>query len=158
MARTTRSTSGRRPGAGWATGSSWKTWASSGSRTSRSRCGSSGSRRAAGWLALPDDRVAQHADARHLDLDHVTVLHVLGRAVGAHPQHVARIEREVLAHATDELTHAEDRVLDGVGEHLLAVEPDRDAQIVRVQPGDDPRAHRLERIGVLAPPERAVAP
>src|SRR5262245_29605428 len=72
---------------------------------------------AAAGLVLPDDRVAQDADLRHLHLDHVAVLHVLGRAVGAHPQHVAGIERQVLAHPADELPNAEDRVLDGVGEH-----------------------------------------
>jgi hypothetical protein len=67
------------------------------------------------------------------------------------------MEREVLAHAADELPDAEDRVLDGVGEHLPAVEPDRHARVVGVEAGDGPRAHRLEGVGVLAPPELAVA-
>src|SRR5262245_19304823 len=67
------------------------------------------------------------------------------------------MEREVLAHAADELADAEDGVLPDVGEHLLAGEPDGDAEVVGVETGDDPRAHGLEGVGVLAPPEGAVA-
>src|SRR5262249_32152149 len=59
-------------------------------------------------LAFPDHGVAQHADARHLHLHHVAVLHVLGRPVRAHPQHVARVERQVLAHPADEFPDPED--------------------------------------------------
>ena len=66
------------------------------------------------------------------------------------------MERQVLAHPADELADAEDRVLDRVGEHLLAVEPDRHAQVVRVEPGDDPGAHRLEGVRVLPAPEGPV--
>src|SRR5215510_12660663 len=68
----------------------------------------------AAGLPLAYDRVAQDADLRHLHLDDVAVLHVLGGTVGAHPQDVPGIERQVLAHPADELADAEDRILDGV--------------------------------------------
>src|SRR5215510_7431217 len=113
--------------------------------------------RAAHALAFSHHGVAQHAGVRDLALHEVAVLHVLGGAVGAHPQHIARMEGEVLTHAADELAHPEDRILDGVGEHLLAVEPNDDAEGVRVEAGDDPWPHGLEGIRVLAPPERAIA-
>src|ERR1700704_1442926 len=60
-------------------------------------------------LTFSHHGVPQHADARDLYLHHVTVFHLLGGAVRAHPDHVARVEREVLAHAADELAHPEDR-------------------------------------------------
>src|SRR5262245_57058590 len=106
--------------------------------------------------ALANDRVAQDTDLRHLHLDDVAVLHVLGGTVGAHPQDVPGVERQVLANPADELADAEDRILDGVREHLLAVEPDGHVQVVRVESGNDPRPHRLERVGILAAPEGPV--
>src|SRR4030095_4897551 len=108
-------------------------------------------------LALSHYWVAKHADARDLNLHHVTVLDVLGGAVRAHPEHVAGMEGEVLAHAADELAYPEDRVLDGVGKHLRAVHPDGDTERVGIKAGDDPRAHGLEGIRVLSPPEGPVA-
>src|SRR5262245_16133577 len=66
-----------------------------------------------GASALSHDRIAQDADVRDLDLHDVAVLDVLRRAVRAHPEHVARVERQVLTHAADELAHAENGVLDG---------------------------------------------
>src|SRR4030095_10488931 len=107
-------------------------------------------------LALSHHWVAKHADARDLDLHHVTVLDVLGGVVRAHPEHVARMEGEILAHAADELAYPEDRVLDGVGEHLPAVDPDVDAEHVGIKAGNDPRAHGLEGIRVLSSPEGPV--
>src|SRR4029453_1386239 len=94
-------------------------------------------------LALSHYWVAKHADARDLNLHHVTVLDVLGGAVRAQPEHVAGMEGEVLAHAADELAYPEDRVLDGVGKHLLAVDPDGDAGRVGTKAGAAPRTHRL---------------
>ena len=44
---------------------------------------------------LPHDRIAQRADAADLDLADIAVLHVRGGALGAHPHHVARIQRQV---------------------------------------------------------------
>src|SRR5262249_22795846 len=113
-------------------------------------------RSTAAGLGLPDGPGAPKAHLRPLHLNHLPPPPVLGRAVGAHPQHIAGIECQVLAHPADELAHAEDRVLHGVAEHLLAVEPDRDTQVVRVEAGDDPGSHRLERVGVLAAPEGPV--
>src|SRR5262245_28468566 len=78
-------------------------------------------------LAFSHHRVAKRTNARNLDLHYVAVLHVLGGAVRAHPEHVARVEGEVLAHSRDERANAEDGVLDGVGEHLFPVEPNGDS-------------------------------
>ena len=47
-------------------------------------------------------RVAQDADAGDLDLDRVAVLDVFRGALGAHPHHVARVERHILRHPADE--------------------------------------------------------
>src|SRR2546426_110595 len=108
-------------------------------------------------LAFAHDGIAQDADARDLDFDHIPIFHVLRRPIGAHPQDVARVQRQVLTHAADKLAHAENRIFDGIAEHLLAVEPNRDLDVVGVESSDDPRAHGLEGVGVLAAPERPIA-
>ena len=78
----------------------------------------------AGRLAFPHDRIAQHTDARNVHLDQVAVLHVLRRTIGAHPDHVARIERHVCAHAADEGLDAEDRIGNTIERHLPPVQSD----------------------------------
>src|SRR5690242_21336967 len=60
--------------------------------------------------ALPHDRIAQCADAGDLDFADIAVLHVLGSAFGAHPQHVTRVQREVPRHAHEKVDHAEHHV------------------------------------------------
>src|SRR5437899_5062107 len=46
---------------------------------------------------LPHEPVPQRADARDVDLDDVASLQVGRGAVGAHPDHVARRQREIFA-------------------------------------------------------------
>ena len=75
--------------------------------------------------------------------------------IGAHPQHVAGVQREILAHPADELAHAENGRLHGILTHL-AVEADGDAQVVGIEVRHNPWTHRLKRISILATPERSV--
>src|SRR5215472_136486 len=106
--------------------------------------------------ALPHDWVAQRADAADLDLADIAVLHVLGSALGAHPQHVAGIQRQIARHRYQEVDHAEHHVIGREHDQLLAVQPHLGDQIVQFHVGLDPRPHRLECVGVLRSPQRTV--
>src|SRR5271165_105413 len=106
--------------------------------------------------ALPYHRIAQCADAADLDLADIAVLHVLGGAFGAHPQHVAGIQRQIARHRHQEIDHAEHHVIGRERDQLLAVQPHLGDQVVQLHVGLDPRAHRLERVGVLGAPQSAV--
>src|SRR5690242_15403822 len=99
--------------------------------------------------ALPHDRVAQGADAGDLDLADIAMLHVLGGTFGAHPQHVTRIQGQIPRHRHKEIHHAEHHMVCRKRDQLLAVQPHLGHEIVQLHVGLDPRAHRLERVGVL---------
>ena len=98
-------------------------------------------------VPMPDD----------FDLAHIAVLHVGGGALGAHPDHVAGIQRQVMRHRHQEIHHAEEHVVGAELDHLLAVHPHLGDQAFQIDIGLDPRPHRLERIGVLGAPQRAIA-
>src|ERR1700733_14442423 len=106
---------------------------------------------------LPHNRIAQCADAADLDLADIAVLHVLGGALGAHPQHVAGIQRQVLRHRHQEVDHAEYHMVGLERDQLLAVQPHLGDQVVQLHVGLDPRAHGLERVAIFGAPQRAVA-
>src|SRR5215470_18892982 len=83
-------------------------------------------------LAFLHHRIAQHADAWHLNFYHIAILHVLRGTVGAHPQHIARVERHILTHAADVVAYTEDGIADLIGKHLFAIEPDGDLEVIRL--------------------------
>src|SRR5580692_7560795 len=103
------------------------------------------------------DRVRELADAGDLDLAGLARPHVLGHAVGAHPDHVAGMDGDVFGHPLDEILDAEDHVAGGEILHYLPVEFHDGAHLAIIGAGDDPRPHRLEGVGVLAAPHGAVA-
>ena len=105
---------------------------------------------------LRDEPVAQGADAGDLDLDHVARLDVGRGAVGAHPDHVARPQREIFRQLHDERLDAEDHVVGVEAAGLLAVDLDDGFHLVEIDIGLDPRSHRLEGVGILGAPQPAI--
>ena len=114
------------------------------------------------WRLMPcdsrfrDKTVAQGADAGDIDLDHVARLDVGRCAVGSHPDHVARPQREIFRQFDDERLDAEDHVVGVEAAGFLAVDPDGGLHPVEIDVGFDPRSHRLEGVGVLGAPQPAV--
>src|SRR5437764_3405316 len=108
------------------------------------------------WTIFRDEAVAQSTDAGDLDLDDVAVLQIRRRAVGAHPDHVARPQRKIFRQFDDERHDAEDHVvgLEAVG--FFAVYLDDGLHLVEIGRGFDPGSHWLESVGILGPPQRAV--
>src|SRR5258708_9704006 len=95
------------------------------------------------------DRVAQHADALHLDLHHVAWLdrpHARGRAGG---DQIARLERDALRDEREQPRHREDLVLRAPVLAELAVDPAADGQVRPVEPRRDPGPHRTKSIEAL---------
>src|SRR4029077_14882426 len=112
---------------------------------------------ATGLHPLAHERVRKRADAGDLDLADVAVLQVLRAALGAHPNDVAGIERQVLRHAADELGDPVDHVVGAEMVGDLAVDPYGRLGLVEVEIGLDPWPHRLEGVGVLGAPQGPVA-
>src|SRR4051812_47040412 len=94
--------------------------------------------RCTGISALPHYRIAQRADAGDLDLANIAMLHVCGRALSAHPQHIARIQRKIARHRHQEVDHPEHHVVGLEGNHLLAVQPDLCDQALQIHIGLNP--------------------
>src|SRR5215472_726028 len=94
--------------------------------------------------ALPHHRIAQCANTADLNLADVAVFHVLRGPLRAHPQHIARIQCQVLGHRHQEIDHAEDHVVGRKRAHLFAVQPHLGDQVLQLHIGLDPRPHRLE--------------
>src|SRR6516165_3523524 len=101
-------------------------------------------------------RVGKRSDAVDRDLGNLARDHGR-RLVCSQPQHVAGAQRDVAGHHADEVVGVEEHVAGGEGGLYLAVDPYLGGRRKRVGSGDDPRPHRLERVTVLAAPERAVA-
>ena len=85
-------------------------------------------------------------------------MHQVGRgAVGAHPDHVARIQSAVLADfrnvSFDVVNHRTG--LEAVD--FLAVQPHRGGHVPVIGATHDPRAHWIERVGIFCAPAGAVA-
>ena len=106
--------------------------------------------------AVGNEFIAQGADAGDLDLDDVTGLQVRRGAVGAHPDHVARPQREIFRQFHDEGLDAEDHVVGAEAIAFLAVHLHDGFHPVEIDIGLDPGAHRLEGVGVLGPPQPAI--
>src|SRR6266403_2880508 len=100
-------------------------------------------------LFLGDDVVAEDADTADLDLDDVARHHVAGGALGAHPEHVAGMERRGLAHLVEPRARVPDLVDRREVLPHVAVVTDDDAELGRIEAGDDPGTKRLERVAVL---------
>ncbi len=67
-------------------------------------------------------------------------------------------KRQARRHVDQEIDHAEDHVVGRECDQLLAIQPDFRDQVFKLHVRFDPRTHRLEGVGVLRPPQRAVAP
>src|SRR6266516_191712 len=105
---------------------------------------------------LRHEPVSQRPDPRNVDLDDVAGLQVGRGAVGAHPDHVARPQREIFGQFDEERHDAEDHVVGMKTAGLLAVDLDAGLHFVEIDVGLDPRSHRLEGVGVLGPPQPAI--
>src|SRR6185503_13619631 len=114
---------------------------------------------ARGLLRRYDDPIRQHPDRRVRHLDQVPGLERRhGRAVAAEPDHVAGMQGQVARHAGDVVRDAEDHAARVVARDRPAVDAHLDLLVHRIDPLDDERPHRLERIRILRPPQGPVAP
>src|SRR4029453_8020858 len=107
-------------------------------------------------LLLGDHVVSEHADAADLDLDDVARDHVTVGALGAHPEHVARMKRRGLAHLVKPRRGVPDLVAGREVFPDLAVVAHDDPKLRRIQIGDDVGAERLERIAIFRAEQRAI--
>src|SRR4029077_19734455 len=80
----------------------------------------------------------------------------LRRTVAAEPYDVVGPERHVARHARDVARHGENHPTGVVARHGAAVYAHLDHLVHGVDPRDDARPHRLEGIGALLAPQRAV--
>src|SRR5690606_17842428 len=73
--------------------------------------------------------------------------------VGAHPDHIAGIERQMPGHRADEGRDAEQHVVRAELGRCLTIQADSGLEGIQIHVRLDPRPHRLERVGVLGAPE-----
>src|SRR6516162_8261384 len=102
------------------------------------------------------EAIAERADAGDLDFDHVAGFDIRRRAVGAHPDHVARPQREIFCELDDERHDSEDHVIGLEATRFLAVHLDDGFHPVEIGVSLDPGTHRLEGIGILGAPQPAI--
>src|SRR4029450_1660505 len=107
-------------------------------------------------LLLGDHVVSEHADAADLDLDDVARDHVTVGALGAHPEHVARMKRRGLAHLVKPRRDVPDLIAGREVFPDLTVGAHDDPKRRRIQIGHDVGAKRLESIAVFRAEQRAI--
>src|ERR1700756_2397376 len=105
---------------------------------------------------LGHEPVPQRAYPRDVDLDDIAGLQIRRSAVGSHPDHVARPEREILGQLDDEGGDAEDHVVGVEAAGLVAVDADHGLHLVEIDVGLDPWAHWFEGVAILRPPQAAI--
>src|SRR6516164_5070913 len=113
-------------------------------------------RRTSASSLLGHEAVAQGSDPRNFNLDHVASLEVWRGAVSAHPDHIARPQREIFRQLDDERHDAEDHVVGLEAARLLAVDLNDGLHAIEIDVGLDPWAHRLEGVAILRTPQAAV--
>src|SRR5882724_9315492 len=79
-----------------------------------------------------DEAIAQGTDPSDVDLDDVAGLEVRRGAVGAHPDHVARPQCEILRQFDDERDDSEDHLVGVEAAGLLAVDLDDGLHLVEI--------------------------